>query len=77
MRDQMPDSNAARADATAAELIDPVPELRQNSWNNEGLSLTTPRYRLASAVQSAFIFLIGGQTDDADSVTQSTELVVW
>ena len=63
--------------ATAAEIVDPAPELRNNSWNNEGLTMTSPRYRFGSAIQSAFIFLVGGQTSAADGATTSTEWVVW
>ena len=66
-----------RSDATAAEIIDPAPELANNSWNNEGLSMTSARYRMGSTLQSAFIFLVGGQTNAAGAATNSTELVVW
>jgi hypothetical protein len=30
-----------------------------------------------SSVQSAFIFLVGGQTDNGGSVTDTTETVIW
>ncbi len=70
-------ASQVRADATAAELFNAAPELRNNSWNNEGLSLLSPRYRMGSAIQSAFIFLMGGQTNDSGNVTNSTEMVVW
>jgi hypothetical protein len=66
-----------RSDATAAEIIDPAPELANNSWNNEGLAMTSARYRMGSTLQSAFIFLVGGQTNAAGAATNSTELVVW
>lgn len=66
-----------RSDATAAEIINPAPELANNSWNNEGLAMTSARYRMGSTLQSAFIFLVGGQTDAAGAATNSTELVVW
>ncbi len=71
--------NAAqvRGDATAAELVGSAPELANNAWNNEGLSMTSERYRMGSTIQSAFIFLVGGETDGTGTATNSTELVVW
>ena len=65
-----------RANATAA-LIETPPTLANNAWNNEGLSMTDARYLLGSSIQSAFIFLLGGETDNAGTVTDSTEWVVW
>lgn len=62
--------------AKAATMIGPAPALAANSWNDEGLNMTQQRYLMGSAVQSAFIFLIGGQTGAAAAST-STELVVW
>jgi hypothetical protein len=63
--------------ARAAKIIGVnAPTLANNSWNNEGLSMQEARYLLGSSVQSAFIFLIGGQTDTA-AATKSTELVIW
>jgi hypothetical protein len=62
--------------AKAATLISPVPTLNNQSWNAEGLSMTESRYLMGSAVQSAFIFLVGGQTGNSPA-TQSTELVIW
>lgn len=64
------------AGAAAAQLESPAPSLANNSWNNEGLSMTHLRYLLGSAVQSAFIFLMGGETD-TEAATRSTELVIW
>lgn len=65
-------SNAARS----ATLIDPAPSLASNSWNNEGLSMRDARYLPGSAVQSAYLFLIGGQTASLPA-TKSTEVVIW
>jgi hypothetical protein len=48
-----------------------------DNWNNEGLAMQEARYLAGGSVQSAFIFLLGGQTDNAGSVTASTETVVW
>jgi len=62
--------------ATSAALIAPPPTLAPNSWNNEGLTMTESRYLMGSAVQSAFIFLVGGQTAGSPAAT-STELVIW
>jgi large repetitive protein len=62
--------------ATSATLKSPPPSLAVNSWNAEGLTMTHPRYLMGSAVQSAFIFLVGGTTDNANA-SASTELVIW
>jgi large repetitive protein len=62
--------------AKSAELVAPPPALANNSWNNEGLQMTEARFLLGSSVQSAFIFLVGGQTAN-EAATRSTELVVW
>lgn len=70
-------ASQVRDNATAAEMVNPAPSLRNNSWNNEGLTMTSPRYRFGTAVQSAFIFLVGGQTSAANGATDSTEWVVW
>jgi hypothetical protein len=64
------------AGATSAPLIAPAPTLAVNAWNNEGLTMTESRYLMGSAVQSAFIFLVGGQTGTSAAAT-STELVIW
>ncbi len=65
-----------RANAIAAQLVAPPPALANNSWNNEGLSMTTERYLPGSSIQSAFIFLVGGETSSM-AATASTETVVW
>jgi hypothetical protein len=38
--------------------------------------MTQSRYLMGSAVQSAFIFIVGGQTATSAAAT-STELVIW
>lgn len=63
--------------AKAGIMISPVPTLDSNSWNNEGLTMTHGRYLMGSAVQSAFIFLLGGQTDVPEAASKSTETVIW
>ena len=60
--------------AIAGNLESPLPSIA--NWPNEGLSLRSARYLSGTAVQSAFIFLIGGQTSST-AVTSSTEFVVW
>jgi hypothetical protein len=62
--------------ARSGEIVAPAPTLANNSWNNEGLAMTDARYLMGSAVQSAFIFLVGGQTGAA-AAGKSTELVIW
>jgi len=60
-----------------APLASPAPSLAGSSWNNEGLQMTHGRYLLGSTVQSAFIFLLGGQTDEPSAASKTTELVIW
>jgi hypothetical protein len=67
-----PPKNGARS-----AKLQPFPALAKNSWNAEGLQMTHARYLLGSAVQSAFIFLIGGQTDEPSAASKTTELVIW
>lgn len=62
--------------AKSAVLAAP-PTLAAGAWNDEGLSMTRGRYLLGSAVQSAFIFLLGGQTDEPSAASRTTELVIW
>jgi len=68
---------APSAGAKAAIMISPVPTLDSSSWNNEGLSMTQARYLHGSAVQSAFIFLLGGQTAEPSLASKTTETVIW
>ena len=64
------------SDAVGGTLGQMLPTIE--NWNAEGaLSLQSPRYLPGTALQSAFIFIIGGQTDAAGAVTTSTELIVW
>ena len=63
--------------ATSATLTSPPPNLALNSWNSEGLQMTHGRYLLGSAVQSSFIFLLGGQTDEPSPASKTTELAIW
>lgn len=62
--------------AKSGEITGPGPGLANNAWNDEGLNMTEGRYLMGSAVQSAFIFLLGGQTSAAEA-SVSTELVIW
>ncbi len=65
--------------AVAAGLDDTdsftAPLLESGAWNSEGWSFTQDRYLSGSAIQSAFIFLIGGA--DGGGATATTETVVW
>ena len=63
--------------AKAARIVAPAPTLANNSWNSEGLTMTQSRYLMGSSVQSAFIFLLGGQTGEPSNASQTTELVIW
>jgi hypothetical protein len=65
------------AQAKSALLVSPAPTLDLQSWNDEGLTMTHGRYLLGSAVQSAFIFLVGGQTDEPSAASRTTERVIW
>ncbi len=69
-------ASQVRDNAIAAEIVSPAPTLANNAWNNEGLTMTTARYLMGSSIQSAFIFLVGGQTETSNATT-STEWVVW
>ncbi len=50
------------------------PETR--NWTNTEATLTTPRYLMGSALESAFIYLVGGETPDG-TATATTERTVW
>jgi hypothetical protein len=63
--------------AESASLVTPAPSLASNGWNNEGTGLTHGRYLMGSTVQSAFIFLLGGQTDEPSPASKTTEFLVW
>jgi large repetitive protein len=63
--------------AKSAQIIAPAPTLANNSWNSEGLTMTQSRYLMGSSVQSAFIFLLGGQTNEPAAASKTTELVIW
>lgn len=45
------------------------------NWNALGFNLTVARYLMGSAVESAFIFLVGG--DSTGGPTATTETMVW
>jgi hypothetical protein len=63
--------------AKVAALVAPAPSLANNSWNSEGLTMTTGRYLMGSAVAGPFIVLMGGQTSQPSNASTSTEVVVW
>jgi large repetitive protein len=71
------DAPNPKDDATSATVTSPAPTLASGAWNNEGLKMTTARYLPGSSIQSAFIFLMGGETNNTGTVTNSAEVVVW
>lgn len=68
-------AGGAPSSGAATAVITGAPTLAMNAWNSEGIGLVTPRYLAGTAVQSAFIFLVGGA--NGTGATQSTELVIW
>jgi hypothetical protein len=71
-----PSPGATSATIGRAQPAIAPPSFSPGAWNSEGLTMTESRYLLGSSVQSAFIFLIGGQTA-TDAASKSTELVIW
>ena len=68
--------SGAKANAISAAFESPAPGLQSGAWNSEGtFQMTTARSLMGSSIQSAFIFLIAGDT--GAGVTTSTETVVW
>jgi hypothetical protein len=63
--------------AKSAVIAANPPALAAGAWNDEGLNMIRGRYLHGSAVQSAFIFLLGGQTDEPSPASRTTELVIW
>ncbi len=63
--------------AKSAVIAAAAPGLAPGAWNDEGLNMSRGRYLHGSAVQSAFIFLLGGQTDEPSAASRTTELVIW
>jgi hypothetical protein len=68
-------ANGGASSGAATGVITGAPTLAMNAWNSEGISLTTARYLTGSAIQSAFIFLVGGAS--GTGATRSTETVIW
>jgi hypothetical protein len=62
--------------AKSATVASPAPALAAGAWNDEGIALKSSRYLMGSAVQSAFIFLIAGDTGGGVGST-TTETVIW
>jgi len=63
-----------KKDAGSAVIQAAEPAL--SAWANEGLQLTTERYLPGTAVQSAFIFIIGGQ-NASNVIDGSVDRIVW
>jgi hypothetical protein len=70
---------APAKNAKSAKLASPQPALASGAWNDEGLSTIDPLYLEGSAVQSAFVFLLGGEISVGPPIvaTKNTETVVW
>lgn len=68
------------AGATAAKFVDAT-TLTASSWNNEGLSMDPARYLMGTAIESAFIFFLGGQTASMtaapEEASATTSFVIW
>jgi hypothetical protein len=62
------------SDSNASAEIDPSAVPALINWNNEGVRLIVGRYLAGSAVESAFIYVVGGDT--ATGPTASTERTV-
>lgn len=70
-------ANAMPATGATAAVLESPPSLALNAWNAEGLGMTQARYLLGSTVQSSFIFLLGGQTNEPSPASRTTETVIW
>jgi hypothetical protein len=62
--------------AKSATISTTPPNLSPGAWNAEGITLVNARYLMGSSVQSAFIFLVAGQTATSPA-SNTTELVIW
>ncbi len=60
------------SDGGVSAEIDPPPDLV--NWNNEGERMTVPRHLCGGVIESAFIYVVGGQTTGGP--TTSTERTV-
>ena len=63
-------------DNAESMLIEATPPTLANSNNEGGLNVGEARFLPGSALQSAFIFIVGGQTDNAGTVTNTSALIV-
>lgn len=70
-------SNGTPSTSISSSLL-AAPEPALGNWNNEGVGTVDPRYLMGSTVQSAFIFLVGGDSGATPAqATKTTELVIW
>jgi hypothetical protein len=46
-------------------------------WGTQSITLIFGRYLMGSSVENAFIFLIGGQTDEPSVASRTTEVIMW
>lgn len=61
---------------TTGGCTGPGPEVK--NWNSlGGIDFMPGRYLMGSAVESAFIFILGGETDVPEPASKSTLLTVW
>lgn len=67
---------APSRDIKAASITTPLPDLANGAWNNNGAMMVQSRYLLGSSIQSAFIFLVGGDTGGGNA-SNTTEALVW
>lgn len=69
-------SGSIRDSAESLSISAAAPTLEISVNSEGGLNVGQPRFMPGSALQSAFIFVVGGQTDNSGSVTNSTALIV-
>lgn len=69
-------SGSIRSNAESLSISAAPPTLENNVDNEGGLTVGEARFLPGSALQSAFIFIVGGQTDNGGSVTGTSALIV-
>ncbi|HET8934223.1 MAG TPA: hypothetical protein VFN67_12310 [Polyangiales bacterium] len=69
-------SGTIRDSAESLSISAAAPTLETSVNSEGGLNVGGPRFMPGSALQSAFIFVVGGQTTSGGNVTDSTALIV-
>ena len=69
-------SGSIRDNAESMRISGAAPTLETNVDSEGGLNVGEARFLPGSALQSAFIFVVGGQTTNGGNVTASTALIV-